>query len=193
VTKQDGSNADDRVRLALLYSETGQAAKALEVLRPLKNSTDPDVLNAFGVALADQGQVGEAEAAFNRVLQTDPNNAPALQNLGIVALRKDDVRGAQSYLSKALELNQRLPLALNTMGVVYARAGDFPTAVVYWNRAVSIDPRQYDALFNIGVVEVRSGHAPEARKALQQFVSTAPATRYASDIAAAKKTLAQLQ
>jgi len=193
LAKGGGANADDRVRLALLYSETGQSKKALDVLEPLKTSTDPDVMNAFGVSLADEGRVAEAEAAFQRVLQSDPNNAPALQNLGIVALRKDDVRAAQSFLSRALELNQRLPLALNTMGVVYARAGDFPTAVDYWNRAVTVDPRQYDALFNIGVVEVRSGHTAQARKALQQFVSTAPPTRYAADIAAAKKALGQLQ
>ena len=193
VVKNDPDNADDRVRLALLYSETGQSKKALGVLEPLRSSNDPDVLNAFGVALADEGKVEEASAAFQRVLQSDPNNAPALQNLGIVALRKQDARSAQSYLSRALELNQRLPLALNTMGVVYAQSGDFATAVDYWNRAVAVDPRQYDALFNIGLVETRAGHRAEARKALQQFVTTAPPTRYAADIAAAKRTLAQLQ
>ena len=193
IMKSDPGNADDRVKLALLYSETGESKKALATLQPIRNNSDPDVQNALGVALADEGNVEEAVAAFNRVLQSDPNNAPALQNLGIVALRKDDVRGAQSYLSRALELNPRLPLALNTMGVVYARAGDFAAAVDYWNRAVSVDPRQYDALFNIGLVESRSGHRQEARKALQQFVTTAPPTRYAADIAAARKALAQLQ
>ena len=188
-----GTNADDRVKLALLYSETGQAKKAIDVLQPLRNSNDPDVLNALGVALADQEDVPNAEAAFNRVLQSDPNNAPALQNLGIVALRKDDVRTAQTFLARALELNPRLPLALNTMGVVYARTGDFAHAVESWNRAVAVDPRQYDAWFNIGLVEGRSGHRAEARKALQQFVTTAPSTRYAADIATARKALAELQ
>ncbi|HKO00064.1 MAG TPA: tetratricopeptide repeat protein, partial [Thermoanaerobaculia bacterium] len=188
-----GTNADDRVKLALLYSETGEPKKAIAVLQPLRNSSDPDVQNALGVALADEGDAATAEATFNRVVESDPNNAPALQNLGIVALRKDDIRGAQSYLARALELNARLPLALNTIGVVYARAGDFPHAVEYWNRAVAVDPRQYDALFNIGLVEARSGHRAEARKALRQFVTTAPQARYAADIATARKALSQLQ
>ena len=195
VVKADvaGTNAEDRVKLALLYSETGQSKKAISVLHPVSNSNDPDVLNAFGVALADDGDVAGAEASFKRVLGPDPNNAPALQNLGIVALRKDDVHGAQQYLTLALELNPRLPLALNTLGVVYARVGDFAHAVEYWNRAVAVDPRQYDALFNIGLVEARSGHRPEARKALQQFVATAPQARYAGDIASARKALAELR
>jgi len=84
-------------------------------------------------------------------VQSDQNNAPALQNLGIVALRRDDIAGAASFLTRALALNPRLPLALNTLGVVHARQGDYAHAVESWNRAVDIDPRQYDALFNIGL------------------------------------------
>ncbi|MGZ4808970.1 MAG: sulfatase-like hydrolase/transferase [Thermoanaerobaculia bacterium] len=193
LAKNATANDDDRVKLALLYCETGQAKKALDVLKPLRNSSDPDVLNALGVALADEGRVEEATAVFTRVLQSDDNNAPALQNLGIVALRKDDLRSAQSYLTRALALNERLPLALNTLGVVYAREGDFAHAVEAWNRSVAVDPHQYDALFNIGLVEGRNGHRNEARKALQQFVATAPPTRYAADIATARKALAALQ
>ena len=195
VLKNDvhATNADDRVKLALLYCESGEAKKAIDVLQPVRDSTDPDVLNALGVAVADEGDAAGAEGIFNRVLASDPNNAPALQNLGIVALRKDDLRGAQSYLARSLDLNPRLPLALNTMGVVYARAGDFAHAVDYWNRAVDVDPRQYDALFNIGLIEGRSGHRAEARKALQRFVATAPAGRYAGDIASARKALSELQ
>jgi len=182
-----------RIQLGLLLTESGNAAEAVKILAPLADSNDPDVLNAYGIALADGGKGRQAEQQFQRVLERDPYNAPALQNLGITALRRDDVQSAQQYLSRALELNARLPLALNTLGVVYAKQGEFARAVDSWNRAVAIDPRQYDALFNIGLVEGRSGHRPEARKALQQFVTTAPAARYAADIATAKRALAELQ
>ena len=139
-----------RVQLGLLLTESGKTAEAVQILAPLASGSDPDALNAYGIALADEGKVDEATQQFNRVLQLDPNNAPALQNLGIVALRRDDVPSAQSYLNRALALNPRLPLALNTLGVVYARQGDYAHAVESWNRAVDIDPRQYDALFNVG-------------------------------------------
>lgn len=182
-----------RVQLALLLTESGKAEEAVRLLAPLAGSTDPEVLNAYGVALADLGKVDEADAQFRKVLQTDPNNAPALQNLGIVALRRDDVPTAMSFLTRALELNPKLPLALNTLGVVYARQGDFAHAVDAWSRAVMIDPRQYDALFNIGLVEGRAGHVNEARTALQRFVATAPPQRYGNDIETAKRALASLQ
>ncbi|HJW94118.1 MAG TPA: tetratricopeptide repeat protein [Thermoanaerobaculia bacterium] len=178
---------DAKVQLALLLSETGRSAEAAQILAPMSGNID--ALNAYGIALADQGRFDEAMSVFNRVLQTDPNNAPALQNLGITALRRDDLAGAQQNLDRALALNPRLPLALNTRGVVYARENDFPHAVEYWQLAVKVDPRQYDALFNIGLVEGRAGHVAAARDALQRFVRTAPPARYAEEIKTAKQAL----
>ncbi|MEA2339009.1 MAG: hypothetical protein QOE82_3016 [Thermoanaerobaculia bacterium] len=188
-----GQNDSMRVQLGLLLTESGKTAEAVQILAPLASGSDPDALNAYGIALADEGKVDEATQQFNRVLQIDPNNAPALQNLGIVALRRDDVPAAQSYLNRALALNPRLPLALNTLGVVYARQGDYAHAVESWNRAVAIDPRQYDALFNAGLVEGRAGHINEAKSALSRFVATAPKDRYAADIVTARQALQALQ
>jgi tetratricopeptide (TPR) repeat protein len=182
---------DAKVQLALLLSESGKSAEAAQIVAPLTNNID--AMNAYGIALADEGRIDDAMAVFNRILQTDPNNAPALQNLGIAALRRDDVAGAQASLDRALALNPRLPLALNTRGVVYARESDFPHAVEMWQRAVAADPRQYDALFNIGLVEGRAGHTVAAREALQRFVKTAPATRYGDDIKTARQALAALR
>jgi arylsulfatase A-like enzyme/Flp pilus assembly protein TadD len=190
--RSGGETETTRVQLGLLLTESGKVDEAVSVLAPLASGTDPDALNAYGVALADQGKLDEAAQQFQRVMRMDPNNAPALQDLGIVALRRDDVTASQQYLARALQLNPRLPLALNTLGVVYARQGDFARAVDAWNRAVDIDPRQYDALYNIGLVQGRAGHSAEARAALMRFVKTAPKERYAADIAAARQALTVL-
>jgi superkiller protein 3 len=193
VIRDPHANADDRVQLALLYCELGQPRAAIDLLAPRISSDDADILNGYGVALADDGRSDEAITQFRHVLSLDPNNAPAYQNLGIVALQRNDLPAAQTYLSRALALNPRLPLALNTLGVLYARSNDFAQAVQSWNRAVEIDPRQYDALFNIGLVEGRSGHTAEARAALTRFVNTAPRERYAAEIAMARKALTALR
>src|SRR5260221_4971754 len=181
-----------RVQLGLLLTEQGKLDEAVKVLAPLAKGSNPDALNAYGIALADLGKLDDATQQFQRVLQGDPVNAPAYQNLGIVAVRRDDLPGAMASLTRALDLNPRLPLALNTLGVVYARQSDFPHAVEMWNRAVDVDPRQYDALFNIGLVEGRAGHVAEAKAALTRFVETAPKERYGSDIATARQALASL-
>ncbi|HUP63291.1 MAG TPA: sulfatase-like hydrolase/transferase [Thermoanaerobaculia bacterium] len=180
-------------RLGLLLSERGDAAEAVQILSTFRDSKDPELLNAYGIALADLGRMQEAIAQFERALQLDRTNAAAFQNLGVVALRMNDLPRAEQHLSRALRLNAKMPLALNSLGVVYARQNDVARAVDAWTRAVAVDPRQYDALFNIGLVAGRAGQRDRAKQALDQFVRTAPPERYARDIAVAKQALVALQ
>jgi Tfp pilus assembly protein PilF len=190
----DGHATDaNKVQLALLLTDTGRGGEAAALLETAASSgTNPEVLNGYGVALADQGKVKEAVQQFRRALEVDPNNAPAMQNIGIAALRANDVNTARQHLTRALEMNPRLPLALNTMGVIEARNNDFARALESWQRAVDLDPRQYDALYNIGLVAMRTGRRDVARRALDRFVRTAPRARYARDIDNARQALATL-
>jgi arylsulfatase A-like enzyme/tetratricopeptide (TPR) repeat protein len=190
----DVANDTMKQRLGLMLSENGRAAEAVqELAQYAPKSTNPDLLNAYGIALADLGRLEEAMHQFQRVLTIDATNATAYQNMGVVALRAGDAAAAQQYLIHALQLNKDLPLALNTLGVVYARAGNFPLALDAWKRAVTADPKQYDALYNIGLVEGRAGNRLEARRALAQFVQTAPPKKYGADIATARRALVALQ
>ncbi|HEY0144043.1 MAG TPA: sulfatase-like hydrolase/transferase [Thermoanaerobaculia bacterium] len=186
------ANDTMKQRLGLLLSEQGRTKEAVEILSQFATSTNPDLLNAYGIALADLGQQREAVAQFQKALAADSTNATAFQNLGVVALRAGDVNQAEQFLIRALQLNQELPLALNTLGVVYAQKNNFPLAVDAWKRAVKIDPKQYDALFNIGLVSARAGNRADARQALDQFVKTAPPQRYSKDIATARQALQAL-
>lgn len=181
-----------RVRYGLMLSENGRAAEALVVLEPLAAGSDPDVLNAYGIALADSGRLADARRQFERVLATDPENAKSLQNLGIVALRAGDREGARAFLMRALAINDRLPLALNTLGVIHAGGGDPARAIEAWSRAVELDPKQYDALYNLALVAGRSGRGDLARRALEQFVKTAPPERYGRELAEARAILARI-
>jgi tetratricopeptide (TPR) repeat protein len=146
---------DTKARLGLLLSESGRAPEAIALLEPLVQNGGPDTRNAFGIALADHGELQRAEEIFRSVLSADPNNAPALQNLGIVALRTNDVVRAKEHLHSALALNPRLPLALNTLGVIAAREGDLQRALTLWRQALELDPALRDARENIAIVERR--------------------------------------
>lgn len=184
-------STSSKTQLALLLSETGKAAEALPIIEPLaKSGSDPDVLNAYGIALAQLGRSAEAAQQFQRVLDLDPNNAPAYQNLGIAALSAGDLRAAEENLNRALQLNPRLPLALNTLGVVYVRKGDAAAAQDAWKRAFELDRRQYDALFNLALIAAQRGDEAESRRALEEFVRIAPRSRYAQELARARAALA---
>ncbi|MBW3563302.1 MAG: sulfatase-like hydrolase/transferase [Acidobacteria bacterium] len=182
-----------RRRLGLLLSENGHAAEAVEVLRNVSRDDDPELLNAYGIALADLGNVAEAVRQFERALERDATNATAYQNLGIVALRAQEHERARKYLLEALHLNDRLPLTLNALGVLYAQQGDARRAIEAWSKAVAVNPQQYDALFNLSVTAGRIGEWEIARESLTRFIRTAPPERYARDLDAARAMLREVE
>ena len=191
--ERGAANEPMKVRLGLLLSETGQAREAVDVLRPFASGRDPDVLNAYGIALADSGDLRAAQAQFERALSIDHTNATAYQNIGVVALRRGDVGAARASLAKALALNDRLPMALNLMGVIDMKSGHPDQAIDWWRKAVKADPRLYDAMYNLAIVSSRTGRNDVAREALHRFIDTAPPQRYADDIATARALLGQLE
>jgi arylsulfatase A-like enzyme/Flp pilus assembly protein TadD len=170
-----------RIRLGLLLSETGRARDALSLLQPFVSSGDPDILNAYGIALADNGDLTGAVQQFRQILATDAKNARAHQNLGIVALRAGQLAAARASLEQAIALDPNLPLALNALGVVEAKSGNPAGAIARWSRTVALDPSQFDALFNLGVVAAEAGRNDIARQALREYIARAPTARYAAE------------
>lgn len=181
-----------RIRLGLLLSETGRAREALELLRPFANGADADILNAYGIALADSGDVPGAVTTFERILAADPKNARAHQNLGIVALRTGRVDRARISLERALSLDPQLPLALNAMGVAEESRGNLDAAIARWSQAIAADPSQLDALYNLGVTAARAQRPDLARKTLRTYLDRAPAERYPEERRNATALLATL-
>jgi Flp pilus assembly protein TadD len=182
-----------RTRLGLMLSESGRAGEAVAVLRPLAEKGDPDVLNAYGIALADSGDVGGAVAQFQRILSANDRNAKAWQNLGIVALRAGEAARARGYLEHALAIDARLPLALNALGVIEAQGGNGNAAIELWSRAVAIDPSLLDALYNLGLVAHEQHRNDVARDALGKYLKRAPEARYAKERTNAQAILTSLR
>jgi arylsulfatase A-like enzyme/Flp pilus assembly protein TadD len=182
-----------KMRLGLMLSESGHAREAVDVLAPYSSSNDVDLLNAYGIALSDLGRHSDAVRQFQRVLEIDATNATAYQNLGIVTLRSGDATTSQQYLAKSLQLDPTLPLALNTLGVIYAQSGRDGEAIEVWRKAIDIDPKLYDAMFNLGVIAGRNQRWGIAHAALTRFIDTAPPSRYAKDLAAAKSMLREVE
>jgi arylsulfatase A-like enzyme/cytochrome c-type biogenesis protein CcmH/NrfG len=194
LVKSGQGSTSSKTTLTKLLTETGRANEALAVITPVANgSSDPDVLNAYGIALSEAGRIREAIEQFRRAVSLDPNNAPAYQNMGITALRANQMQPAEENLNRALQLNPRLPLAWNTLGVVYVRKGDAARAADAWKRAFALDRRQYDALYNLGILHAQRGERNEARQALAEFVRVAPASRYRDEIANARRGLEALR
>lgn len=179
-------------RLGLLLAGVGRAREALRVLEPLAGSADPEVLNALGIARVGAGDLAGGIAAFEKASRADVRDATAWQNMGIAWLQAGRTNEALKSFEKAFAVNDRLPRAWNAYGVALERSGRAREAVAAWRRSVALDPEQFDAIYNIALVSRTLGDTAACREALEDFVRRAPSTRYGSDLARARKMLAEL-
>lgn len=179
-------------QLALTLAETGRPSEAVPIITSIAERGDPDTLNALGTVLSEAGRQAEAEEALQRVLAVDPRNPVALEQLALVALRRQDWREAERRARRALDIHQSLPLAWNYLGAALYNQARPREALSAWQSALEHDPRLWDALFNVAIVSREVGEIDGAREALRRFVSEAPPGPYTQDIRTARGWLAEL-
>jgi len=189
-----GPYANDSMRLALsqLLAESGRPDEAARVLPPESPSEDAATADARGVSAAEAGRLDEARRHFLAALQREPANATALLHLGMLSLREKDAGAARSWFEKSLASQPDAPGTLSALGLAQVQLGDAAGAFASWSRAVELDPRQYDTLFNLAVLAGRTGREAEARRALEQYLATAPASKYSGQRAEAQRLLRSL-
>ncbi|HEX9942735.1 MAG TPA: sulfatase-like hydrolase/transferase [Thermoanaerobaculia bacterium] len=187
-----GAVSDSLLRqLGLTLAEAGRAGEAVEILRPLAATGDPQSLNAYGLALSEAGRQKEAFEVLQRALKADPDNPKAYEQLGLVELRLGHWAQARDRSRQALRLNPRLARAWNDLGVALYQLGQKDEALDAWQKAVDLQPDLWDALWNLGTKAAERGRVEQARKALERFAAGAPPARYGPDIAKARAFLNQ--
>jgi arylsulfatase A-like enzyme/tetratricopeptide (TPR) repeat protein len=182
------THRDVRVKLGVYLSQTGHADRAITLLEG-QAGDDVEALNALGIAYGQANRNAQALATFRRVLEIDPTNGLAWQNIGTVQLRGGDAASAEASIRRALEIDESLPGAYTTLGVILSESNRKPDAIDMWKRAVALDPKECDALYNLTMTLIDSGRREEARPYGAQFVAIAPSGFYAGDIARIKSVL----
>jgi choline-sulfatase len=185
------SEALDR-RHGLLLAEEGKPRDAVAILGRYAQSRDGETLNALGIALADSARIDEALKVFRQVLAADPSNVQAWQNIGIALLKADRPGGvaqARENLEKSIAFGVRNPKAWNALGVAWMRSEEPARALDAWARCVEYGPEEYDALYNMGLVALRIGDRARAKESFEKFLASAPAARYARELAEIRKLL----
>jgi len=79
-----------------------------------------------GEALFAEGKLDEAEKCFLSVIEKDPNNKEAHNNLGVIAFQRQDIKKAQNYFLTALKLDPFYQDAIDNL--IALRGGDDETA-----------------------------------------------------------------
>ncbi|MBK9685562.1 MAG: tetratricopeptide repeat protein [Betaproteobacteria bacterium] len=116
--------------LAQLYVDSGNSARALDVLSPLLASTRPDsqALQIAGKAELQQGRSAQAEAYFKGAVAANPANAQARTALALTQIAKGDAQKGFTELEE-LAAGQKEVDADLTLIATYLAHGDFDRAL----------------------------------------------------------------
>jgi tetratricopeptide (TPR) repeat protein len=113
------------------------------------------------------GQVAAAAALCRGVLGYEPDNAAALQLLGLAQAQSGDVAAAEASLRRCLDLAPKSASAHTNLGNLLALKGDLEGAAARYRKALTLNPAQGDALVNLGIALKKLGRSQEALELLR--------------------------
>jgi tetratricopeptide (TPR) repeat protein len=101
--------------------------------------------------LQAQGRLQESEALLRQILQAQPDFAPAIHLLGVIAHQSGQNDMAIELIQKAIAINDNVALFHANLGEMLRTRGDIEGAIRHGERAVALEPGMAAALSNLGI------------------------------------------
>lgn len=114
------------------------------------------------------GQLDQAEAVYQQLLEQDPRHWEPRYYLGTLQLQRGQLDlSIQSFL-KVIQLNPELPDAHNNLGVAYHAMGKWQEAGQSFEHALRLNPHYERAYYNLGSLFESRGLLDEAAKCFRK-------------------------
>ncbi|MGB6827549.1 MAG: tetratricopeptide repeat protein [Terracidiphilus sp.] len=107
-------------------------------------------------------QIIQAALAYQRILATNPTNAPALIGMSLLALAGRQTEHAIRLASAALAVNPRIASGWIALGQALKAAGRFADAEQAYHQALRLGAANPLARMGLGELKLASGHPAEA-------------------------------
>jgi Flp pilus assembly protein TadD len=170
------------------------AGNGEEALTTLKNSLanrpeEPAFIRAIAERLHQLGRLDEARGYYERLIELNPNDAKAYNNLANL-LAETDSEKAFAAAKKAHDLASTDPSILDTYGWALIQVGDLDKGLALLRDAVARDGQYAISRYHLGIALEEYGSTREARRQLQKAVEIMPNARWAG---AARNRIMRLQ
>ncbi len=128
------------------------------------------------LTLDDMKKMADAKAApLLEKLKTNPKDAVALNDLGILYRATHQFKEAEGYFEKSLEINPKNVDARVDLASCLYYTGDADGALAQLNKALTYDPKHAGALMNLGLIKWRAKNdVPGAVAAWQKLLKLNP-------------------
>jgi predicted O-linked N-acetylglucosamine transferase (SPINDLY family) len=110
------------------------------------------------------GHLDEAEAAYRKILRSDPGNVDALHLLGALAHQTGRNVEAIELIGRAISRNGLQAIFHNSLGAALRATGRLAEALAAFECALRLDPNYVDAHNNLGAVLHALGYPAEAQE-----------------------------
>ncbi len=112
--------------------------------------------------LMAKGQYQASAAAWKKVLDVEPKDANAHNNLAMALAQTGQLDEAIRHYRKATELKKGFVQAESSLGSALAMKGRMPEAIATLRRAVEMDPNYASAHNNLGLALFQTGQTDDA-------------------------------
>ena len=161
-------------------SAMGRRDEAARILAGIGKSTnDPRILFALGMTCGRAGFYGDAEQAFQRVLERDPGDDDVLFNLGAAAARARHFERARDAFLAILKNKPEDPDATYELGRVEAATGNYKRAIYLLARARKAMPQRAEVSLALARAAEMGGYYGDAIAAFDDYIRLSPADEFA--------------
>jgi tetratricopeptide (TPR) repeat protein len=141
--------ADPRnIQVTMLLADSclaaGENSRVVDLLQPIKDSSDLGVAYMLGMALLRNQRITEAQTYLDRILRNG-DTAEARFLLGTRMFESGDYPGAVKQLASAAELNPKLPELESFYGRALLNTGDADSAISAFQEELTANPNDFDA------------------------------------------------
>lgn len=168
-------NEEEMLYSATLYTDLN---KKLDIYTKT-NAAFPEslrALNNMGFVQIELGKLDEAKTSLDKALTLNDSHPVVLNNLGVIALKKNEIEKAEGLFNKATEAGDAVQ---NNLGIVYIIKGEYANAITKFGAAES---------FNKGLALVLSDKNDQAIATLSNVTEQTAMVDYVKAIASAKKS-----
>ena len=136
----------------------------------------PDVTTLFDQAFAlhQQGQLEQASALYDQVLQKSPRDFDALHLRGVIAARSQNPALAVELISRAIQVNPAVAAAHSNLGAALKALNRLEEAVASYDRAIRLTPNTAEAHSNRGNALTELRRMEEAIRSYEQAIALKP-------------------
>jgi len=128
----------------------------------------------LGGALAEQGNIEEAEKHFSRALQLNPRSAVAHNDLGNILQQQGKLEKAIDHFYESLHRDPNLSETHFNLGNALLRQGKIEEARIHFATALQIRPDFAEGYNSLGVALARQGKVDEAIVHFREAVRLKP-------------------